>query len=183
VRRVRGSSIRVPILILADAATSADKVELLDCGADDVLGIPCDSQELLARIRAVIRRSRGHIQSALKLGPVELRLERREVSVNGVPLNLSRREYAALELLFLRQGTLLSKDAFLTHLYCGGDEPEMKTIDVILCRLRKKLTSAGVPSLINTVWGGGYILRDQSAATTRIEQDNGPDGPPQEIAA
>jgi two-component system cell cycle response regulator CtrA len=134
--------------------------------------MPCESQELLARIRAVIRRSRGHTRSALKLGTVELRLDRREVSVGGVPLNLSRREYAALEVLFLRQGTLLSKDALLTHLYCGGDEPEMKTIDVIVCRLRKKLAAAGVPSLIDTVWGIGYIVRERAAAPALVAQNN-----------
>ena len=69
-----------------------------------------------------------------------------------------------LELLFLKQGVILNKGAFLTHLYCGMDEPEMKTIDVIICRLRKKLATAGVPTLIGTVWGCGYILRDPSIA-------------------
>ena len=67
-----------------------------------------------------------------------------------------------MELLFLRQGTILNKGAFLTHLYCGREEPEMKTIDVIICRLRKKLAAAGVPTLIDTVWGCGYVLRDPS---------------------
>jgi two-component system cell cycle response regulator CtrA len=67
-----------------------------------------------------------------------------------------------LELLFLKQGAILNKVAFLNHLYTGMEEPEMKTIDVIICRLRKKLTVAGVPTLIDTVWGCGYILRDPS---------------------
>jgi two-component system cell cycle response regulator CtrA len=183
VRTMRGSSIKVPVLVLSHAATLNEKVELFDQGADDVLDMPFENQELLARIRAVIRRSRGHTMSALRLGPVELRLDRRDVTVNGVPLNLSRREYAALELLFLRQGTLLNKDAFLTHLYCGGDEPEMKTIDVIVCRLRKKLAAAGVPSLIDTRWGGGYILREPSAAPTKGVQDNLSGQAPDAIAA
>ena len=91
---------------------------------------------------------------------MELLLDRRDVRVHGQSLHLSRREYAVLELLFLKQGVILNKGAFLTHLYCGMDEPEMKTIDVIICRLRKKLATAGVPTLIDTVWGCGYILRD-----------------------
>ena len=146
VRSMRAASLKVPVLILSDGASSLDaKVKVLDQGADDVLTTPCDMRELLARVRAVVRRSQGHAKSALTLGPVELWLDKREVRVHGVSLHLSRREYAILELLFLRQGIVLSKDAFLNHLYCGRDEPEMKTIDVIICRLRKKLALAGVP--------------------------------------
>ena len=149
-------------MILSDNATVQAKVKALDQGADDFLLTPCDAEEVLARIRAVVRRSQGHTKSALTLGPVELLLDRRDVRVHGQSLHLSRREYAVLELLFLKQGHILNKNAFLTHLYCGMDEPEMKTIDVIICRLRKKLAVAGVPSLIDTVWGCGYILRDPS---------------------
>jgi two-component system cell cycle response regulator CtrA len=175
VRSMRAASLKVPVLILSDGASSLDaKVKVLDQGADDVLTTPCDMRELLARVRAVVRRSQGHTKSALTLGPVELWLDKREVLVHGVSLHLSRREYAILELLFLRQGIVLSKDAFLNHLYCGGDEPEMKTIDVIICRLRKKLTLAGVPSLIDTIWGCGYILREPSCAAASPAQDNQP---------
>src|SRR5947208_1313577 len=81
-------------------------------------------------------------------------------------------DYVVLQLLFLRQGTVLIKGAFLTHLYCGTEEPEMKTIDVLICRLRKKLAVAGVPTLIDTVWGCGYILRDPSIAVADVVQDN-----------
>jgi len=159
VHSIRAASIKVPVLVLSDAATSLDiKVKVLDQGADDVLTTPADTLELLARIRAIVRRCHGHTKSALTVGPVELWLNRREVLVHGVPLHLSRREYAILELLFIKQGHVLNKDAFLNHLYCGMDEPEMKTIDVIMCRLRKKLAAAGVPDLINTVWGCGFIL-------------------------
>src|SRR6185437_10516902 len=163
VRMMRAASLKVPVLIVADSATVQSKVRALDQGADDFLTTPCDSDELLARIRAVVRRSQGHTNSTLTLGPVELLLDCRDVRVHGQSLHLSRREYAVLELLFLKQGHILNKGAFLTHLYCGMDEPEMKTIDVIICRLRKKLAVAGVPSLIDTVWGCGYILRDPSA--------------------
>jgi two-component system cell cycle response regulator CtrA len=160
VRMMRAAEFKVPVMILADTATAQSKVRSLDQGADDFVVVPCDTEELLARIRAVVRRSQGHSNSTLRLGPVELSLHRREVRVNGQPLHLSRREFAVLELLFLKQGTILNKTAFLNHLYCGMEEPEMKTIDVIICRLRKKLAIAGIPTLIDTVWGCGYILRD-----------------------
>ncbi len=157
---IRAADFKVPVVILADSATAQTKVRVLDQGADDFVIVPCDREELMARIRAVVRRSQGHSNSILRLGPVELSLNRREVRVHGRPLHLSRREFAVLELLFLKQGTILNKTAFLNHLYCGMEEPEMKTIDVIICRLRKKLATAGVPTLIDTVWGCGYILRE-----------------------
>jgi two-component system, cell cycle response regulator CtrA len=172
VRMMRAAAFKVPVIVLSDSASVQTRVKALDQGADDVLSTPCDATELLARIRAVVRRSQGHANSTLTLGPVELQLDRRDVRVHGQSLHLSRREYAVLELLFLKQGVLLTKVAFLTHLYCGMDEPEMKTIDVIICRLRKKLAVAGVPSLIDTVWGCGYILRDPSAEPMTNEQDS-----------
>jgi two-component system, cell cycle response regulator CtrA len=172
VRMMRAASLKVPVIILSDAATVQAKVRALDQGADDFLSTPCDAAELLARIRAIVRRSQGHANSTLTLGPVELWLDRRDVRVHGQSLHLSRREYAVLELLFLKQGVILTKGSFLTHLYCGMDEPEMKTIDVIICRLRKKLAVAGVPSLIDTVWGCGYILRDPSAEPVDGVEEN-----------
>lgn len=164
VRMMRAADFKVPVLMLADTATPQSRAKALDQGADDIIMTPCESEELLARIRAIVRRSQGHANSALRLGPVELSLDRREVRVHGQQLHLSRREFAVLELLFLKQGVILNKVAFLNHLYTGMEEPEMKTIDVIICRLRKKLAIAGVPTLIDTVWGCGYILRDPSLA-------------------
>ena len=163
---MRGMSNRTPVIILSDAATVQAKVKALNQGADDFLTTPCDAEEILARIRAVVRRSQGHAGSTLTLGPVELLLDRRDVRVRGKSLHLSRREYAVLELLFLRRGAVLNKEAFLTHLYCGADEPTMKTIDVTICRLRKKLALAGVAPIIDTVWGCGYVLVDPAACAT-----------------
>jgi two-component system cell cycle response regulator CtrA len=160
VRMARAGGFNTPAIILADAAAPQVRTRALDQGADDFVLMPCDTEELLARIRAVVRRSQGHAYSTLRLGPVELSLERREVRVHGQKVPISRREFAVLELLFLKQGVILNKTAFLNHLYCGAEEPEMKTIDVIICRLRKKLSLAGVPTLIDTVWGCGYILRE-----------------------
>ncbi len=160
IRMARAAGFNVPAMVLADTATPQTKARALDQGADDFVVTPCDLDELLARIRAIVRRSQGHARSILRCGPVELSLDRREVRVQGQRLVVSRREFAVMELLFLKQGSILNKTAFLNHLYCGADEPEMKTIDVIICRLRKKLAVAGVPTLIDTVWGCGYILRE-----------------------
>jgi len=176
--RMMRAALRTPVVIMSDVATVQAKVKALDQGADDFLITPCDPEEVLARIRAVVRRSQGHAKSTLTLGPVELLLDRRDVRVHGESLHLSRREYAVLELLFLKQGVILNKGAFLTHLYCGMDEPEMKTIDVIICRLRKKLAAAGVPTLIDTVWGCGYILRDPSADQVDGVEENLPRATP-----
>jgi two-component system, cell cycle response regulator CtrA len=160
IRRMRAARMTVPVLACSDAVPARVRAQALDVGADDFICGPCDIDELLARMRAIVRRSLGHTNSSLRFGGVELNMNSRDVLVNGIRLALSRREYSVLELLFLKQGIILTKGTFLNHLYCGSEEPEMKTIDVIVCRLRKKLAAAGVPTLIDTVWGSGYILRD-----------------------
>lgn len=160
IRRIRAAHMQVPVLAISDTVPPRVRAQALDLGADDFLAGPCDMDELLARMRAIVRRSQGHTNSRLRFGCVELNMDSHDVRVNGARLPLSRREYAVLELLFLKQGVILTKGTFLNHLYCGGEEPEMKTIDVIICRLRKKLAAAGVPALIDTVWGSGYILRE-----------------------
>ena len=163
IRRMRAAGMTVPVLAFADVVPARIRVQALDLGADDFLSGPCDIDELLARMRAIVRRTLGHTNSSLCFGGVELNMNSRDVRVNGARLSLSRREYSVLELLFLKQGVILTKGTFLNHLYCGVEEPEMKTIDVIVCRLRKKLAAAGVPTLIDTVWGSGYILREAPA--------------------
>ena len=160
IRRMRNAGMNVPVLAISDAVPAQIRTQALDLGADNFLSGPCDLGELLARMRAIVRRTLGHSNSVLRCGGVELNMDSRDVLVNGTRLPLSRREYAVLELLFLKQGMILTKGTFLNHLSYGTEEPEMKTIDVIVCRLRKKLAAAGVPGLIDTVWGSGYILRD-----------------------
>jgi two-component system cell cycle response regulator CtrA len=163
IRRMRAAGMSVPVLAFSEVVPARVRAQALDLGADDFLSGPCDVEELLARMRAIVRRAMGHTNSSLCFGGVELNMNSRDVRVNGTRLSLSRREYSVLELLFLKQGVILTKGTFLNHLYCGVEEPEMKTIDVIVCRLRKKLAAAGVPALIDTVWGSGYILREAPA--------------------
>ncbi len=138
------------------------KVKGFGVGADDFISKPFDKAELLARMQAVVRRSKGHSQPTLRVGSLQLNLDSREVLVGGVPVHLTGKEYSIFELLVLRKGSVLTKEAFLNHLYGGMDEPEIKIIDVFICKLRKKLSQAGAGNLIGTVWGRGYcceILR------------------------
>jgi two-component system cell cycle response regulator CtrA len=163
VRRMRAGRIEVPVLILSGLSRPQAKVKGLGVGADDFISKPFDKAELLARMQAVVRRSKGFSQPTLRIGPLQLNLDSREVSINDMPVHLTGKEYAILELLVLRKGMVLTKEAFLNHLYGGMDEPEMKIIDVFICKLRKKLAQAGADGLISTVWGRGYMLREIAA--------------------
>ena len=136
------------------------KVKGLGLGADDFITKPFDTAEVLARLQAIVRRSKGFSQPSLRVGPLQLNLDSNEVLVGDQPVHLTGKEYAILELLVLRKGMVLTKEAFLNHLYGGMDEPEMKIIDVFICKLRKKLTNAGADNLIGTVWGRGYMIRE-----------------------
>jgi two-component system cell cycle response regulator CtrA len=160
-RRLRDSRIDTPVLILSGLGESENKVKGLSSGADDYLTKPFDKAELLARIQAIIRRSAGHSQSIISTGKLSINLDDHTVAVNENPVHLTGKEYGILELLSLRKGTTLTKDMFLNHLYGGMDEPELKIIDVFICKLRKKLSAAtGGENYIETVWGRGYVLRD-----------------------
>ena len=163
VRRMRLSRNDTPVLVLSGMARPQSKVKALAMGADDYITKPFDRSELLARMQAVVRRCKGFSQPALRVGPLELNLDSREVTVHGAPMHLTGKEYAILELLVLRKGMVLTKEAFLNHLYGGLDEPEMKIIDVFVCKLRKKLAQAGADNMIGTVWGRGYMIREPSA--------------------
>jgi two-component system cell cycle response regulator CtrA len=160
-KRLRASSIKTPILILSGLSEIDDKVKGLGFGADDYLTKPFNRVELLARLHAVVRRSRGHSESLIRTGDLVVNLQTRTANVNGQDLQLTGKEYAILELLSLRKGNTLTKEMFLNHLYGGMDEPELKIIDVFICKLRKKLALAcGGENYIETVWGRGYVLRD-----------------------
>jgi len=170
-RRMRLGRNHTPVLVLSGVARSEAKVKALGLGADDVMTKPFDKAELIARVQAVVRRSKGFSQPRLRVGPMQLNLDSREVTVNGQEVHLTGKEYAILELLVLRKGMVLTKEAFLNHLYGGMDEPEMKIIDVFVCKLRKKLALAGADNLIGTVWGRGYMIREPSGEIAPIEAD------------
>jgi two-component system cell cycle response regulator CtrA len=164
-RRLRAARVRTPILILSGLGELDHKIKGLGFGADDFLTKPFDKRELVARIHAIIRRAKGHSESIIRTGRFAVNLDARTVEVDGKPLHLTGKEYGILELLSLRKGTTLTKEMFLNHLYGGMDEPELKIIDVFVCKLRKKMSQAtGGENYIETVWGRGYVLREQPTA-------------------
>ena len=160
-RRLRQARIKTPILILSGLSELDAKVKGLGVGADDYMTKPFHKDELVARIHAIVRRSKGHAQSVISTGELTVNLDTKTVEVNAQRVHLTGKEYQMLELLSLRKGTTLTKEMFLNHLYGGMDEPELKIIDVFICKLRKKLAAAtGGQNYIETVWGRGYVLRD-----------------------
>ena len=164
-RQLRLAKVDTPILILSGSDDTESKIKGFGFGADDYLTKPFHREELVARIHAIIRRSKGHSQSVIMTGLVNVNLDAKTVDVGGSTVHLTGKEYQMLELLSLRKGTTLTKEMFLNHLYGGMDEPELKIIDVFICKLRKKLAEAtGGANYIETVWGRGYVLRDPGPA-------------------
>ena len=160
VRTLRAAKVGTPIMILSASTEIELKVKSLGVGADDYVTKPFNREELIARIHAVVRRSRGHAQSVIQTGDIIVNLDGKTVEVHGRRVHLTGKEYQMLELLSLRKGTTLTKEMFLNHLYGGLDEPEVKIIDVFICKLRKKLNLLAKDDYIETVWGRGYMLRD-----------------------
>jgi two-component system cell cycle response regulator CtrA len=168
-RALRVSKVRTPILILSGLAGIEDKCKGLGFGADDYVTKPFHKDELVARIHAIVRRSKGHAQSVIQTGDLVVNLDTKRVEICGAQVSLTVKEYQILELLCLRRGTPLTKEVFLNQLYGGLDEPEPKIIDVFICKLRKKLTNAsGGQIYIDTVWGRGHVLREPRENEARV---------------
>ena len=168
-KALRVAKVQTPVLILSGNAIVEAKVKALGFGADDYMTKPFHKDELVARIQAVVRRSKGHSQSVITTGKLTVNLDAKTVEVDGSRVHLTGKEYQMLELLSLRKGTTLTKEMFLNHLYGGMDEPELKIIDVFICKLRKKLANASEGrNFIETVWGRGYVLREPHEVEERI---------------
>jgi len=168
-RSLRISKVKTPTLILSGLAGIEDKVKGFGVGADDYMTKPFHRDELVARIHAIVRRSKGHAQSFIQTDDLVVNLDTKTSEVNGARVHLTGKEYAMLELLSLRKGMTLTKEMFLNHLYGGIDEPEVKIIDVFMCKLRKKLAGAsGGKNYIETVWGRGYVLRHPTEEEVKI---------------
>jgi two-component system, cell cycle response regulator CtrA len=167
-RSLQMARVAIPILILSGLASIEDKVRGLGLGADDYLPKPFHRDELVARIHAIVRRSKGHAQSRITTGDLVVNLDAKNAELNGEPIRLTGKEYEILELLALRKGSTMTKEMFLNHLYGGLDEPEAKIIDVFICKLRKKLSANGGHDYIETIWGRGYTLREPAEQLATI---------------
>jgi two-component system cell cycle response regulator CtrA len=166
-RSLRVCRVKTPILILSGQGGLESKIAALGYGADDYVTKPFHRDELVARIHAIVRRSKGHAESIITIGELCINLDTKIVQVGDTQVHLTGKEYQILELLSLRKGTTLSKEVFLNNLYGGMDEPDMKIVDVFICKLRKKLASvSNGNAFIETVWGRGYILREPSDTDT-----------------
>lgn len=165
IRRIRRAQITTPIMVISSLMQPQAKVMAFAAGADDYVIKPYDNDEILARVQALMRRAHGFAEPRIKVGPLELDLSSRMISIGGQFLHLTSKEYAIMELLIVRRGAILTKDTFLNHLYGGIDEPEMKIIDVFICKLRRKLQRFGAGHMITTVWGRGYILTEDQTAS------------------
>ena len=162
-RKLRVSKVRTPILILSGLTAIENKINGLGYGADDYVTKPFHKDELIARIHAIVRRSKGHAQSIINADDLRINLDSKLVEISATRVNLTAKEYQMLELLALRKGMTLTKEMFLSNLYGGMEEPEAKIIDVFICKLRKKLASAsGGRDYIETIWGRGYVMREQA---------------------
>jgi two-component system cell cycle response regulator CtrA len=176
IRRMRGAKVRTPVLILSGRLEVDDKVRTLSSGADDYVTKPFYPEELSARIQAVVRRSKGHSESVIRTGKLVVNFDTRTVEVNGRRLHVTGKEYSILELLSLRKGVTLTKEMFLDHLYGGMDEPELKIIDVFICKLRKKIAKINEGRhYIETVWGRGYVLKDPDLQLDDVDDGSGVD--------
>lgn len=148
----------MPVIILSGVTSLDAKLNGFEAGADDYVTKPFQTDELLARMHAVLRRTRAGAPTEAQVGPLTLDLVGHRATVDGKVVPLTGKEYACLEFLVARRGSTVTKEMFLAHLYGGRNEPEMKIIDVFICKLRRKLKDAGAPHVVETVWGRGYSV-------------------------
>ncbi len=160
-KNLRDHNFDVPVLILSGLCDFEEKIKGLTSGADDYLTKPFYTKELIARLKAIIRRSKGHAKSLIKIANLAINLNTHTTTIDSRPVHLTNKEQSVLELMALKKGNVISKESFLNHLYNGMDEPELKIIDVFVCKTRKKLydISGGV-NYIETIWGRGYALKN-----------------------
>jgi two-component system cell cycle response regulator CtrA len=164
-RSLRNSRIDTPVLFISERSTVDEKLESFYYGADDFLTTPLNDRELIARLKTIIRRAHSHSHAVIRTGKLALDLVKRTAEIEGSRIDLTETEYRILELLALRKGRVVTKETILDHLYGGIDEPMSRTIDVFMCKIRKKLTQiARGENYVETVWGRGFMLRDREAA-------------------
>lgn len=170
IQGMRARNIETPVLMLARSAAADITVVALRSGADDVMTGPIKDDEFVARIQAIIRRSNGHGQSTLQVGPMVIDINSHDVIINDQPLHLTKKEFSILQLLALRRGKVLTKPQILDYLYDGMDDPEIGIVGVYICNLRKKLATHGADNLIDTVRGCGYVMRELATVPMAVQK-------------
>lgn len=160
-KKLRAAGSDMPVMVVSGTDDVRTKAQGLWLGGDDYIVKPFRAPELLARISAVVRRARGHAQALIQLGELTVNLDSQWAERNGARIHLSSKEYGVLELLALRRGQIVSREALMGHLYGVMDTPNDKIIEVFVSKLRKKLQDAlDGCDLIETIWGRGYMLTD-----------------------
>src|ERR1022692_2605016 len=163
-RELRAAGFGAPILMLTARAAVDDRVAGLDSGADDYLAKPFDFKELLARLRALLRRSKGLRPQVLQVADLALNTGSHAVTRAGRPVSLTAKEYALLEFLLLHQDRVVGREAIAEHVWDESFDAFTNVIDVYIKRLRAKLDAGGAPRLIHTRRGEGYILTAKAEA-------------------
>ncbi len=169
VQRLRLAKVRTPILLIAPTDRLVEVVRALSAGADDYLTLPLDGEALVKRVFQISREHSARVRPVLRVGKLKIDVERRTLHANGERIHITGKEFQMLELLATRQGTTVTKGMFLDRLYGGAYEPVMKIIDVFICKLRKKITTACGENYIETIWGRGYLMRDPQEETVDIK--------------
>lgn len=157
IKKWRADNHQFPILLLTARGTIGDRVGGLDAGADDYLSKPFSFDELLARVRALLRRPKQHIGASIKVKSLELDVISKSVSVDEQAVHITAKEFQLLEYLMRHKGEVLSKERLLNHVWADEDRVQHNTVETFIAHLRKKLGQAG--DTIETVRGYGYIVR------------------------
>ncbi|MDO5112408.1 MAG: response regulator transcription factor [Clostridia bacterium] len=160
-RELRRRNDKTPVLLLTAKDGVQDRVEGLDCGADDYLVKPFSFDELLARIRVILRRGSDNMDHIFTLADLKVDCKAHTVSRGGVPIALSSKEYSILEYLVRNRGTVLSRERISNHIWNYEYEGGSNVVDVYIRYLRRKLDDGFSPKLIHTVRGAGYVLREE----------------------
>ncbi|WP_245594194.1 MULTISPECIES: response regulator transcription factor [Acidiphilium] len=158
IRRLRIGGLRCPIVAVAHSLGESSRLRVLEAGVDDLIVNATSQEEIFLRVQNQVRRSRGFQSPSLVIGNVQINMNAKKIFVGDIEVSLTKKEYQIVEILALRKGCVLSKEAILDHLYGGLDEPNPKIIDVFICKIRKKLLALGADDLIETNWGRGYLV-------------------------
>ncbi len=160
-KELRSLQIDFPVLVISKSSSVEDKVKALSLGADDYLQKPFNILELIARVKAIIRRSKGNSNAIFRVGNLYIDFNSHSTYIDDILIHLTAKEQVLIEALAMRKGNVVSKESLLGQLYNPVDEPELKIIDVFVCKMRKKLYEAsGGMNYIETVWGRGYALKE-----------------------